>query len=118
MKEGGSEEEGNVFKQGGTQDILITLIGHNPGQNSKKKGLKTCKKKFLLTNYFQQLILNGFIAMSESCTIIPRLITASKMFYSRIVKDLISKLAARTGIVIKLFSGSSSVLKYVFTFFR
>lgn len=56
--------------------------------------------------------------MSESCTIIPRLITASKMFYSRIVKDLISKLAARTGIVIKLFSGSSSVLKYVFTFFR
>lgn len=38
------------------------------------------------------------------------LITASKTFYSGIVKDLVSKLAARTHIVTKFFSGSYSVL--------
>lgn len=43
MKESGSEEEGILFKLSETQDILITLIGHNSGWISKKKGLKTCK---------------------------------------------------------------------------
>jgi len=38
------------------------------------------------------------------------LITASKTFYSGIVKDLVSKLAARKHIVTKFFSGSYSVL--------
>lgn len=59
---------------------------------------------FLVTN------LKWWTAVSESCTIIPNVITASKTFYSRIVKDLILKPAARTHTVTKFFSGSYSVL--------
>lgn len=79
------------------------------------KGLKTCKKKFLVT-LFLVANLKWFIAISESCTIIPSLITASKTFYSRIVEDLIPKLVARIHIVTTFFSGSCSVLSMFLQF--